>query len=160
RVQSVAVRLVVEREREIRSFVPEEYWEVFADLNSAKKDQVRFQVARHQGENFRPLNQQQTDAHLQALKGLTYKVAKREDKPTRCPPSPTFISSTLQQAASTRLGFSAKKTMPLAQRLYESGYITSMRTASTNLSQDALNAVRGLIGEVFGDKCLLEKPRF
>jgi len=160
RVQSVAVRLVVEREREIRSFVPEEYWEVFADLNSAKKDQVRFQVARHQGENFRPLNQQQTDAHLQALKGLTYKVAKREDKPTRSRPSAPFITSTLQQAASTRLGFSVKKTMTLAQRLYESGYITYMRTDSTNLSQDALNAVRGLIGEVFGDKYLPEKPRF
>lgn len=160
RVQSVAVRLVVEREREIRSFVPEEYWEVFADLNSAKKDQVRFQVARHQGENFRPLNQQQTDAHLQALKGLTYKVAKREDKPTRSRPSAPFITSTLQQAASTRLGFSVKKTMTLAQRLYESGYITYMRTDSTNLSQDALNAVRGLIGGVFGDKYLPEKPRF
>lgn len=160
RVQSVAVRLVVEREREIRSFVPEEYWEVFADLDSAKRDQVRFQVARHQGENFRPLNQQQTETHLQALRGLSYKVAKREDKPTRSRPSAPFITSTLQQAASTRLGFSVKKTMTLAQRLYESGYITYMRTDSTNLSQDALTAVRGLIGKAFGDKYLPEKPRF
>src|SRR5690606_4200865 len=94
------------------------------------------------------------------LRGLSYKIAKREDKPTRSRPSAPFITSTLQQAASTRLGFSVKKTMTLAQRLYESGYITYMRTDSTNLSQDALTAVRGLIGKAFGDKYLPEKPRF
>lgn len=160
RVQSVAVRLVVEREREIRSFVPEEYWELFANLISKGSEQVRFQVTRVGGETFRPLNQAQTEIHVQALRGLEYRVVKREDKPTRTRPAAPFITSTLQQAASTRLGFSVKKTMTLAQRLYESGYITYMRTDSTNLSQDALNAVRGLIGKTFGDAYLPEKPRY
>lgn len=160
RVQSVAVRLVVEREREIRSFVPEEYWEVFADLAAQGAEQVRFQVTRFRGEAFRPLNKQETDGHLATLKGLPYKITKREDKPTKSRPSAPFITSTLQQAASTRLGFSVKKTMTLAQRLYESGFITYMRTDSTNLSQDALNAVRTMIGKSFGQAYLPEKPRF
>ncbi|MDH4609371.1 type I DNA topoisomerase [Pseudomonas sp. BN102] len=160
RVQSVAVKLVVEREREIRAFVPEEYWEVHADLGTAKGAKVRFEVARENGEAFKPLNEAQAMAALEKLKASAYTVAKREDKPTSSRPSAPFITSTLQQAASNRLGFGVKKTMMMAQRLYEAGYITYMRTDSTNLSADAIDMVRGFIDSEFGKKYLPAKPNF
>ena len=160
RVQSVAVKLVVEREREIRAFVPEEYWEVHADLGTPRGDSARFEVARHNGEAFKPLNKAQADAALAKLKASSYSVVKREDKPTSSKPSAPFITSTLQQAASNRLGFGVKKTMMMAQRLYEAGYITYMRTDSTNLSADALGMVRGFIEDEFGSRYLPEKPNF
>lgn len=159
RVQSVAVRLIVEREREIRAFIPEEYWEVFAKLERSQTEQGRFQVVKYQGENFRPTNEDQTNVHLEYLKSARYEIAKREDKPTRSRPNAPFITSTLQQAASTRLSFSVKKTMMLAQRLYEAGYITYMRTDSTNLSTEAVANCRDYIQDKFGDRYLPEKPR-
>lgn len=160
RVQSVAVKLVVEREKEIRAFVPEEYWEVHADLGTAKDANVRFEVARENGAAFKPLNEARAMAALATLKASSYSVAKREDKPTSSKPSAPFITSTLQQAASTRLGFGVKKTMMMAQRLYEAGYITYMRTDSTNLSADAIEMVRGFIDSEYGKKYLPEKPNF
>ena len=160
RVQSVAVKLVVEREKEIRAFVPEEYWEVHADLGTAKDAQVRFEVVRENGTAFKPLNEAQAMAALATLKASSYSVAKREDKPTSSKPTAPFITSTLQQAASTRLGFGVKKTMMMAQRLYEAGYITYMRTDSTNLSADAIEMVRGFIDKEYGKKYLPEKPNF
>src|SRR3546814_19113700 len=93
RVQSVAGKLVVEREREIRAFVPEEYWEVHADLANAQQAKVRFEVARENGEAFKPLNEAQATAALEKLKGAQYSVRKREDKPTRSQPSAPFITS-------------------------------------------------------------------
>ncbi len=159
RVQSVAVRLIVEREREIRAFVPEEYWEVFADTQTTQQQALRLQIAKHNSEAFRPLSKSETDKHLAALEGQAYVVEKREDKPTRSKPNAPFITSTLQQAASTRLGFSVKKTMMLAQRLYEAGYITYMRTDSTNLSADAIEAARSHIVDAFGSKYLPDAPR-
>ncbi|MBM7060960.1 type I DNA topoisomerase [Pseudomonas sp. UL073] len=158
RVQSVAVKLVVEREKEIRAFVPEEYWEVHADLGTAKSATVRFEVARENGEAFKPLNEAQATAALEKLKASNYSVVKREDKPTSSKPSAPFITSTLQQAASNRLGFGVKKTMMMAQRLYEAGYITYMRTDSTNLSQDAVEMARTYIEGEFGKKYLPAKP--
>ena len=158
RVQSVAVKLVVAREKEIRAFVPEEYWEVHADLGTAKSDKVRFEVVRENGEAFKPLNEAQAMAALEKLKASSYSVVKREDKPTSSKPSAPFITSTLQQAASNRLGFGVKKTMMMAQRLYEAGYITYMRTDSTNLSNDAIEMVRGFIDNEFGQKYLPAKP--
>ena len=157
RVQSVAVKLVVEREKEIRAFVPEEYWEVHADLGTAKGADVRFEVARENGAAFKPLNEAQAMAALTTLKASSYSIAKREDKPTSSKPSAPFITSTLQQAASTRLGFGVKKTMMMAQRLYEAGYITYMRTDSTNLSADAVEMVRNFIDGEYGAKYLPEK---
>lgn len=160
RVQSVAVKLIVERERGIRAFVPEEYWEVFAMLaEEGKEELVRFQVARENGENFRPTSKEQTDAALEKLNASDFKVQSREDKPTQTRPTAPYITSTLQQAASTRLGFGVKKTMMMAQRLYEAGYITYMRTDSTNLSAEAVTACRDLIGKEFGDKYLPDSPR-
>ena len=158
RVQSVAVKLVVEREKEIRAFVPEEYWEVHADLGTAKGANVRFEVARENGAAFKPLNEAQAMAALAVLKVSSYSIVKREDKPTSSKPSAPFITSTLQQAASNRLGFGVKKTMMMAQRLYEAGYITYMRTDSTNLSADAVSMVRDFILDEFGKQYLPANP--
>jgi DNA topoisomerase-1 len=158
RVQSVAVKLIVDREREIRAFIPEEFWEVHALLNTPQSQSMRFEVAKQNGETFRPINKAQTDKALALLKDADYSVTKREDKPTSSKPNAPFITSTLQQAASTRLGFGVKKTMMMAQRLYEAGYITYMRTDSTNLSADAIGMARGYIEKNFGAKYLPEKP--
>jgi DNA topoisomerase-1 len=158
RVQSVAVRLVVEREQEIRVFIPEEYWEVFAELETAKKQALRFQVAKFQDENFKPTNKADTDTALEAMQASAFVVQKRDDKPTSSKPKAPLITSTLQQAASTRLGFGVKKTMMLAQRLYEGGYITYMRTDSTFLSNDALSMCRTFIESEFGAEYLPADP--
>lgn len=166
RVQSVALRMIVEREREIRAFIPEEYWTVQADLEpellagqpeDATNPAVRFDIKKYQGNNFRPINQAQTDTALAALREASYTVTKRDDRPTKSKPPAPFITSTLQQAASTKLGFGVKKTMIMAQRLYEAGYITYMRTDSTNLSDDAINTCRDYIQLHHGDRYLPEK---
>lgn len=158
RVQSVAMRLVVEREREIRAFIPEEFWEIWADTLTPEQVALRLEVARQRGEAFKPVNERDAKAALALLKDATYTVSKREDKPTRTKPNAPFITSTLQQAASTRLGFAVKRTMNLAQRLYEGGHITYMRTDSTNLSQDAVAMAREFIGSHYGAKYLPENP--
>ncbi len=160
RVQSVAVRLVVEREQEIRAFIPEEYWEVFGDLSTAKQEKLRCQVLKEEGQNFRPGSKAETDAALAILQDAEYKVAKREDRPTSSKARPPLITSTLQQAASTRLGFGVKKTMLMAQRLYEAGYITYMRTDSTHLSNDSIAMCRDYIADTFGQEYLPERPTY
>ncbi|GLP94912.1 DNA topoisomerase 1 [Paraferrimonas sedimenticola] len=157
RVQSVAVRLVVEREREIKAFNPEEYWDIHADTHSLGGDAIRLMVAKQNGKAFRPGSKAETDEALAALRNADYRIAKREDRPTQSKPQAPFITSTLQQAASTRLGFGVKKTMMLAQRLYEAGHITYMRTDSTNLSKEAVETVRGLISDSYGPEYLPEK---
>ena len=159
RVQSVAVRLVVEREKEIRAFVPEEYWEVYANLETSDTAKLRFQVIKEEGTNFRPNNKADTDTALGILNTSQYKVLKRDDRPTSSKAKPPLITSTLQQAASTRLGFGVKKTMLMAQRLYEAGYITYMRTDSTHLSDDAIAMCRDHIQTNFSDKYLPENPK-
>ncbi|MFC3095819.1 type I DNA topoisomerase [Alteromonas sediminis] len=157
RVQSVAVRLVVEREREIKAFVPEEFWDIHADL-SAESTALRMLVAKCQGKAFKPTNEAQALSAVSVLEHANYSVISRDSKPTQSKPSAPFITSTLQQAASTRLGFGVKKTMTLAQRLYEAGHITYMRTDSTNLSQEALEACRAHISGNFGDQYLPDSP--
>ncbi len=158
RVQSVAVRLIVEREREIHAFIPEEYWEIHADLATVAEEEVRFQVRKHKGENFRPGDEETAAKANTELESLPFQVSGREDKPTRSRPPAPFITSTLQQAASTRLGFSVKKTMMLAQRLYEAGYITYMRTDSTNLSAEAVATCRDYIAANFPASYLPDNP--
>ena len=159
RVQSVAVRLVVEREREIRAFEPEEYWEVFADLARADgRDPCRFQVVKADGGAFRPRNREEAHDAVARLGGVDFTVAGVESKPTSTRPGAPFITSTLQQAASARLGFGVRKTMTLAQRLYEAGHITYMRTDSTNLSREAVDGVRGYIGSSYGSEYLPKQP--
>ena len=157
RVQSVAVRLLVEREREIRAFVPEEFWQVYADTEG-KAGALRLEVKKQGEQNFRPTNEKDAKAAVELLRKQQFVVSQREDKPTQTRPNAPFITSTLQQAASTRLGFGVKKTMMMAQRLYEAGYITYMRTDSTNLSADAVAACRDYIEENFGKKYLPKEP--
>ncbi|MGD8123090.1 type I DNA topoisomerase [Vibrio sp. TRT 2004] len=158
RVQSVAVKLLVEREREIKAFIPEEFWDIHADTKTQDKTDFRLQVAQKDGVAFKPVNEAETKAAIAVLEKARYEVCKREDRPTSSKPSAPFITSTLQQAASTRLGYGVKKTMMLAQRLYEAGYITYMRTDSTNLSAEAVETVRGYIGNEFGEAYLPAKP--
>ena len=184
RVQSVAVRLIVERERKIRAFVPEEYWEAFVDLARAEdeKNTCRFKVVKEGGEDFRPstaiqaasvtwLYSTRIDAEdfrptttIQAaaaearLRKHRFQVVSREDKPTFTRPGPPFITSSLQSAASSRLGFPVRKTMRLAQRLYEAGHITYMRTDSTNLAREAVDTVRTYIKREYGPRYLPGKP--
>ncbi|WP_105199214.1 MULTISPECIES: type I DNA topoisomerase [unclassified Pseudoalteromonas] len=155
RVQSVAVRLLVEREREIKAFIPQEFWDIHADV-SAKKEALRLLVSKQQGEAFKPVNKEQADAATALLQDARYVVSEVEEKPSKSRPSAPFITSTMQQAASTRLGYGVKKTMMLAQRLYEAGYITYMRTDSTNLSQDAINMCRDYVNDKFGANYLPE----
>ena len=160
RVQSVAVKLLVEREREIKAFQPEEYWEVAVLTNNQNKQAIRLDVTDYKGKKFDPKNQKEAQSAVDFLNVSDYVVTDLETKPTSSRPRAPFITSTLQQTASTRLGFGVKKTMMLAQRLYEAGYITYMRTDSTNLSQDALNMARSYIENHFGAQYLPEKPNF
>jgi len=158
RVQSVAVRMIVEREREIRVFIPEEFWTLHVDTESSAEEKVRFEVKKHLDKAFRPVTRAETDKAIEEIAPGDYVVSGREDTPTQSRPSAPFITSTLQQAASTRMGFGVKKTMMLAQRLYEAGYITYMRTDSTILSDDAVASCRDLIRTRFGAPYLPEKP--
>ncbi|MFV2056225.1 MAG: type I DNA topoisomerase [Thiohalomonadales bacterium] len=158
RVQSVAVKLVVEREREINAFDPEEYWEVHCDLNKQKADPFTVQVMKFKDEGFRPNNQTQADVATASLNSTDYLVDKIVTKPSSSRPRAPFITSTLQQAASTRLGFGVKKTMMMAQRLYEGGFITYMRTDSTNLSAEAVQDCRAFIENKYGKKYLPDAP--
>src|SRR4051812_33875002 len=224
RVQSVAVRLVVERERAIEAFVPAEYWKIGAIFTAAaasdcvklatawqdfltntgngertkveKEKWLSEHAAFHaelvelSGKKFEPDNKEQAREAAELLgfvvtqekttedadaKGPARNVTTIEGKIGSCPPFTVrsiekkrttsrppapFITSTLQQGASSRLGFGAQKTMRTAQTLYEAGHITYMRTDSTNLSADALNMARGYIGKTFGAKYLPEKPNF
>ncbi|TVZ39463.1 DNA topoisomerase-1 [Alteromonadaceae bacterium 2753L.S.0a.02] len=158
RVQSVAVRLVSEREAEIRAFIPEEYWEVKSLLDTDKGERAKYEVKRFNNEAFKPVNESQAMAAKNALEKARFEVIEREDKPTKSNPSAPFITSTLQQAASTRLGFGVKKTMMMAQRLYEAGYITYMRTDSTNLSKEAVEVCREYINTEYGARYLPKAP--
>ena len=160
RVQSVAVKLVVEREREIKAFQPEEFWEIEALTQTSKKEDLRLDVVQYKGKKFEPKNEKEAQSAVDFLNKSHYVVTDLETKPTGSKPRAPFITSTLQQTASTRLGFGVKKTMMLAQRLYEAGYITYMRTDSTNLSQDALNMARSYIESHFGKDYLPAKPNF
>jgi len=213
RVQSVAVRLIVDREREIAAFQPEEYWKITATLQPPEaaaapaKGRASVRKARKQssqaadsegeledgvaaeatpqpqkplpegaflaelvewqGQKFHCKDQQTADSIVQALQGQDYVVAKVEQKDRVDRPPAPFTTSTLQQQASVRLRFSAKKTMLLAQRLYEGvelgpegsvGLITYMRTDSVRVSEDALKEVRELIRNRFGTEYLPDKP--
>ncbi len=160
RVQSVAVKLIVEREREIRAFIPDEYWTLWADTLTEQRDQLKLEVRRYQGEKYRPGNKKQSDEMLSLLEQQALVVDSCDSKPTKSRPSAPYITSTLQQAASTRLSFNVKKTMMLAQRLYEAGYITYMRTDSTMLSADALSMARDYISDNFDAAYLPENPKF
>ncbi|MBS6673797.1 MAG: type I DNA topoisomerase, partial [Haemophilus paraphrohaemolyticus] len=151
--------LLVEREREIKAFQPEEFWEIVADTQANGK-KLPLDLTNYLGKKWQAKNEKEAMQAVKNLQQSSFIVTDIEKKPTSSKASPPFITSTLQQTASTRLGFGVKKTMMLAQRLYEAGYITYMRTDSTNLSQDALNMARGYIDKQLGSQYLPEKPNF
>ena len=202
RVQSVAVKLIVEKEREIRNFKPVEYWLIPAVFTTDLQNDYRQQwqefiaqktengkpptleeqngwLAKHNAfkaelqkigeEKFEASNKEQAQRIFNGLKDAQFKVADIETKQSTSTAAPPFITSTLQQAAVNRLGFSTKRTMMVAQQLYEGidlgsmgslGLITYMRTDSTHLSTEAINEVRNFIRGQIGEKYLPEKPNF
>ena len=161
RVQSVAVRLIVEREREIEEFKSEEYWQVEADLAKNKKTFTAKLIACD-GKRLDKLeikNEKEAEKIEQKLKDGRYEVNKIDQKEEKKYPYAPFTTSTMQQEAANRLGFSAKQTMRLAQSLYEAGHITYMRTDSVNLSSQAVGEARQLIKSEFGAEYLPDSPR-
>lgn len=168
RVQTVAVRLIVEREREIAAFKPEEYWLIDVELEKSKdgedkeKNRESFLVRLVQiGEKKAEINNKETaDKVVIDLKEAAYKVANIEIKEVKRYPVPPFTTSTLQQTAANRYGWSAKRTMKTAQRLYEEGYISYHRTDSTNLASEAISMVRAYINNVYGARYLPPSPKF
>jgi len=167
RVQSVAVRLVVEREREIQAFKPEEYWSLEALLAAKLPPEFRARLVKLSGQKAELKEGETTRGIVAELEGATFTVASVERKERRRNPPPPFTTAKLQQEAANRLGFTAKKTMTLAQRLYEGvelgdegaiGLITYMRTDSVRLSTEAVDAVRAHIGATYGKDHLPETP--
>lgn len=152
RVQSVAVRLIVEREREILDFKSKSTFKVTADF---LKDDGSSKISATLSDKLP--NEKSTRDFLESCKDAEYKIEKIEVKPSKKSPSAPFTTSTLQQEASRKLGFSVSQTMSVAQRLYEAGYITYMRTDSVNLSEAALNAAKAQIINMFGEE--YSKPR-
>ena len=166
RVQSVALRLVVERERAIHAFDPQEYWDLTAYLAADQPPVFKARLTHFNGKKFAPQNEAETMTALEAVKGQSFsvkKVVKRERKQKAAAP---FITSTLQQEAYRKLGYTPKRTMSIAQRLYEGletgegavGLITYMRTDSTRLAAEAVQEVRRFIGERFGQDFLPARP--
>jgi DNA topoisomerase-1 len=167
RVQSVAVRLIVEREREIRSFVPEEYWRLAAELATREGAQFRAELKKLDGKTAKIRTGEEAAALATELEAARYSVLELKKKKKTQWPHPPFITSTMQQQASIRLRFSATRTMRIAQQLYEGielgdkgsvGLITYMRTDSLNLAPEAIDEARKAIGEQFGDEYVPEKP--
>ena len=159
RVQTVAVRVIVEREREIRAFQKEEYWTLDVDLNAKKSPVLTAHLFKKNDENPVIGNQETSDALLADLDGVEYKVRSVGTKEKRRNPVAPFITSTIQQESSRKLRFSVKRTMMIAQRLYEGvelgkegsvGLITYMRTDSTRVSPDAITEVRQFVTEKYG----------
>src|SRR5690606_29691756 len=170
RVQSVALRLVCDREAEIERFVREDYWQVAALLATPRLEDFEARLTAFEGKKLQKLDIKSAEqaADIKAmLEGAAFKALSVEAKPTRRNPAPPFTTSTLQQAASSQLGFSASRTMQVAQRLYEgveiggetTGLITYMRTDGVQMAPEAIEAARSMIGAEYGDRYLPEKPR-
>ncbi len=170
RVQSVALRLICERETEIEAFVPREYWTIEALLTNSSENSFSAKLHSADGKSldkFAISNQQQAESILAELQQADFKVSKLEQKQRKRNPAPPFTTSTLQQEASRKLGFSARKTMTVAQKLYEGvavddgthGLITYMRTDSVALSPVATSEAREVICQLYDESYALAKPR-
>src|SRR4029453_14498280 len=177
-VQSVALRLVVDREREIQAFVPLEYWSVDAGL-TPETEEVPFVARLIQvgEEKLAPSpdkkglvlsTQVEAEQHVERLRGAAYRVVEARQKEVKRNPAAPFTTSTLQQEAARKLGFSARKTMQIAQRLYEGvnipgegqvGLITYMRTDSVNIAEQALQELAEVVRQQFGADYALDTPR-
>ncbi len=178
RVQSVALRLIVDREREIEAFVPQEYWSVDARLSPNGDDRAFLARLVQVGDEKLAASpdkrglilstQEEAEAHVQALREAGYRVREVRQREVKRTPAPPFTTSTLQQEAARKLGFSARKTMQLAQRLYEGvtipgegqiGLITYMRTDSVNIAEQALGEINELVKQLYGSAYALDEPR-
>ncbi|RJR29870.1 type I DNA topoisomerase [Candidatus Microgenomates bacterium] len=161
RVQSVAVRLIVEREREIEAFKPIEYWEIGSEVKK-QGDKTNFIVslAKISGKKAEVKNEGQAKDIVALLEKSEHVVTAVNKKEVKKHPYPPFTTSTMTQAGARLFGWSAKKTMTIAQKLYEEGLITYHRTDSLNMAASAVTKARQIIGSDFGDKYLPEKPRF
>jgi DNA topoisomerase-1 len=170
RVQTVALRLIVDREREIRAFQKREYWTIDVHLAAKKPPQLSAHLAKRDGENVEIADEAGAKAIVDTLDGVPYVVKSVVNKEKRRHPVPPFITSTLQQEAARKLRFSVKRTMMLAQRLYEGvelgaeegsvGLISYMRTDSVRVSNDAIDEVRAMIQDRYGLDYRPEKPNF
>ena len=175
RVQSVAVRLIVERERERMAFVTAIYWDLLGTFAADKEFKATLvsvdgrdipsgkdfdsSTGRLKNDRFLLLDQAQAEQLAERLLGAKFRVTALDDKPYTTKPYPPFTTSTLQQEANRKLGFTARRTMQVAQSLYENGYISYMRTDSTNLAQVAVDAARDLVRSEYGEQYLYDQPR-
>ncbi|MDC0864596.1 type I DNA topoisomerase [Rickettsiaceae bacterium] len=170
RVQSVALRLICEREDEIERFISQEYWDISLDVQNSKNDPFLARLSHIDGnklEKFSIANQKDADDIVGRLKGQNFTIDSITKKQQKRNPAAPFITSSLQQESSRKLGFGAKKTMQIAQKLYEGmdidgetvGLITYMRTDGVTLSNDAVTDIRKLIDDKYGDKYLPKSPR-
>jgi DNA topoisomerase I len=178
RVQSMALRFIVEREREIEKFKLEEYWTIGANLGPKKGDAFNADLIEKNGEKIEKTetlklfagnykskktvisSQKKADEIVDELKKSKFKIENIEKKETQRSPLPPFTTSTLQQSAINNLGFSSKMTMSVAQKLYEKGFITYMRTDSVNLSLESMLSAKKTIDGLFGKEYTLPSPRF
>src|SRR5579862_3144339 len=169
RVQTVALRVIVEREREIRAFVPKEYWTIHALLAAGEPPTFEAKLTKFKGEDIEVSSEEEAKRVVSAVEGAAWQVASVAQKEKRRYAPPPFTTSKLQQAGYNRLRYTAKRTMMLAQRLYEGvelgdegsiALITYMRTDSVRVSNDALAQVREHIGSTYGESYLPEKPNF
>jgi DNA topoisomerase I len=170
RVQSVALRLVCDRETEIERFVAEEYWNISALLKTPRGDEFEAKLVSHQGKRMQRnsvTNGEQAGSIKALLEGAAFAVDSVEAKPVKRNPGPPFTTSTLQQAASSKLGFSASRTMQVAQKLYEGidiggetvGLITYMRTDGVQMAPEAIEAARSAVADQFGPRYVPDKAR-
>ncbi|KAJ56022.1 DNA topoisomerase I [Actibacterium mucosum KCTC 23349] len=162
RVQSVCLRLIVEREMEIEAFRPREYWSVKAQLATPRGQtyEARLTVLGGQKlDRYDIENETAAELAVQAINSRELTVKSVEAKPANRNPSPPFMTSTLQQEASRKFGFGARQTMSLAQRLYEAGHITYMRTDGIDMAPEAVAAARDAIGDRYGKEYVPDSPR-
>jgi DNA topoisomerase I len=159
RVQSVALKLIVDREREIQAFTPTEYWSLDVDLATEKKEAFTASLSKIDGQKAELGDKKTVDSIEKELQSAKFVVQSVDSKEVKRSPSPPFITSTLQQEASRKLGYSAKKTMMMAQRLYESGLISYMRTDSYSLSAQATSQAKQVITKLYGADFASPEPR-
>ena len=157
RVQSVALRLLDEKERSIQEFIPEEFWEIYLYGSTDKNEKIKFNLLTKKNDPL--LNQHEVEEIKRQIESTELVINEIVKKPVKIKPKAPFITSTLQQSASTRLGFNVKRTMRVAQKLYEGGLITYMRTDAPSLSKESINEARNFVNDSLGENYLTNSPR-
>lgn len=157
RVQSVALRLLDEKERLIQEFIPEEFWEIYLYASTDKNEKIKFNLLTKKNDPL--LKKSEVEEIKRKIESSELVINEIVKKPVKIKPKAPFITSTLQQSASTRLGFNVKRTMRVAQKLYEGGLITYMRTDAPSLSKESINEARKFVNENLGDNYLTNSPR-